>query len=46
MRIVEYNPNCVSAKDKTKLNFYLKWGDNNDIDHNDSKLSFICKFRY
>lgn len=40
MRIVEYNPNCVSAKDKTKLNFYLKWGDNNDIDHNDSKLSF------
>jgi hypothetical protein len=44
MRIVQYDANCVGAKDRTKLNFNLKWGKNNGnyvTDPNDSTLSFF-----
>ncbi len=43
MKIVPFDINCVGAKDKTKLNFFLKWGKlngNNVTDNNDNTLSF------
>ena len=44
MRVVPYDPDCVGAKDKTKLNFNVKWGGlngNKYTNSNDDTLSFF-----